>query len=192
LAIKIKKDNIDLTKNWYWKWNAALDKTFCEYVIHEFDNKKSEQAKVSDTPVVDKKIRKTKTYWLNAYHPIGCVLQSYIRSANKDAGWNFDITHMEAVQLGKYHSNEKGFYGLHIDSSTKEEDTLRKLSVVALLSHPSDFEGGEFKMQGINESLLTTQGSIIVFPSYLWHEVLPVTRGVRYTATSWMHGPYFK
>ena len=36
------------------------------------------------------------------------------------------------------------------------------------------------------------KGSIIVFPSHLWHRVKPVTRGVRYSLVVWHLGYPFK
>ena len=36
------------------------------------------------------------------------------------------------------------------------------------------------------------KGSIIVFPSFLWHRVKPVTKGVRYSLVVWNLGYPFK
>ena len=36
------------------------------------------------------------------------------------------------------------------------------------------------------------QGSIIVFPSYVYHQVTPVTRGTRYSLVLWSLGQPFK
>ena len=35
-------------------------------------------------------------------------------------------------------------------------------------------------------------GSMILFPSYLVHRVLPITKGTRYAIVGWMHGDSFK
>ena len=35
------------------------------------------------------------------------------------------------------------------------------------------------------------QGTIIVFDSYDWHRVTPVTKGVRYSIVCWTSGPNF-
>jgi len=36
------------------------------------------------------------------------------------------------------------------------------------------------------------QGSIIVFPSLLMHQVTPVTKGERYSAVAWATGPQLR
>jgi len=36
------------------------------------------------------------------------------------------------------------------------------------------------------------KGSIIVFPSFLWHRVKPITRGTRYSLVLWQLGYPFK
>ena len=36
------------------------------------------------------------------------------------------------------------------------------------------------------------QGSIVIFPSYLWHRVTPVTKGVRYSLVIWNLGYPFR
>ena len=36
-----------------------------------------------------------------------------------------------------------------------------------------------------------TLGTLIVFPSFVWHEVSPVSRGTRTSLVSWYHGPTY-
>ena len=36
------------------------------------------------------------------------------------------------------------------------------------------------------------KGSLVVFPSWLWHRVTPVTKGIRYSAVIWTLGKPFK
>jgi len=39
---------------------------------------------------------------------------------------------------------------------------------------------------------ILSKGSIIVFPSFLWHRVKPVTKGTRYSLVVWNLGYPFK
>ena len=39
---------------------------------------------------------------------------------------------------------------------------------------------------------MTSKGSIIVFPSFVWHRVKPVTKGTRYSLVIWNLGYPFK
>jgi len=37
-----------------------------------------------------------------------------------------------------------------------------------------------------------TQGTLILFPSYVLHEVMPVTKGTRNSLVTWVTGKQFK
>ena len=72
-----------------------------------------------------------------------------------------------------------------------------KLSVTVSLSDPKDYKGGLLeidsrRMDRKNSKLVVKeglpQGSIIVFPSYMWHRVTPVTKGTRYSLVIWNLG----
>ena len=91
--------------------------------------------------------------------------------------------------------------------------TIRKISCSVQLSDPKDYEGGEFELlSGINrhdseftqeelkgEGYLRTQsvplphfrdkGSALFFPSFSWHRVKPVTKGIRRALVVWFRGP---
>ena len=67
----------------------------------------------------------------------------------------------------------------------------RKLSMSIILN--SNFEGGDFEMRDVNNRVpRLEEGSIIVFPSFIEHRVVPVTKGVRYSLVAWFVGPPFK
>lgn len=75
----------------------------------------------------------------------------------------------------------------------------RKLSAVIMLSDPSEYEGGEFQIMNPHsppETALNTlkldKGSIILFPSFISHRVMPVTSGQRRTLVYWFVGPRWK
>ena len=76
------------------------------------------------------------------------------------------------------------------------------------LSHPEEYEGGNFEVDLRNSTdydnkidrkhskrLVTEirpRGSIIVFPSFVWHRVTPVTKGTRHSLVCWSLGYPFK
>jgi PKHD-type hydroxylase len=127
-----------------------------------------------------------------------------IQEANIVAKWNLSITGHESMQFTKY--NKGQFYDWHYDSwvDPYKNNTVRKLSVTVSLSDENDFEGGdlEFAIQDNNareplKKILRTchevrkKGSLVVFPSFLWHRVTPVIRGTRYSLVIWSTGePY--
>ena len=70
------------------------------------------------------------------------------------------------------------------------------------LSNPSEYTGGELefnfnnpeknKKQNIKKCTeILPRGSIVVFPSFVWHRVCPVFKGTRYSLVIWNLGyPY--
>jgi PKHD-type hydroxylase len=74
---------------------------------------------------------------------------------------------------------------------------VRKLSMTINLNKPGDYEGGNLKFdfghhtnqKRFHECTeIRPQGSVIVFPSYVYHQVTPVTKGTRYSLVVWFTG----
>lgn len=106
--------------------------------------------------------------------------------------FNFDLTGFgEAMQLTNYDQSELGMYGWHLDYNAR---VSRKLSVVVQLSDPKDYEGGNLQiMTGEQpQSVRKQRGLVTFFPSYVLHQVTPVTQGSRQSLVSWISGPAFK
>lgn len=137
--------------------------------------------------------------------------------ANEDTGWNFDIAYRQAYQYTIYDAPETtkkdrgDFYTWHTDSGPERDDRnqLRKLSFTLQLSHPDDYEGGYFQwlesqqvfdrmhdspIVDVTNAIKTLpysvkdKGSIFFFPSYVHHQVTPVTRGQRKSFVGWCVG----
>ena len=69
------------------------------------------------------------------------------------------------------------------------------------LNEPGEYEGGNLKFdfgphsegERFHECTeIRPQGSIIVFPSFVQHQVTPVTKGTRYSLVLWSLGQPFK
>ena len=182
-----------ITNNVYWFWENALDKAFCEFALKQVDWEAAEQGKISSNKIVDLKERVTDIVWQDFMNPLGCIAHTYMKMANQSAGWDYLLTGQEITQIGRYKSTDEGHYDWHIDTDVPENGVQRKLSISILLSDPSEFEGGELQFKGIeDQKILTKQGSIVVFPSFVEHRVTPVTAGVRYSAVAWASGPSFR
>ncbi|MDQ2962369.1 MAG: 2OG-Fe(II) oxygenase [Pseudomonadota bacterium] len=113
-----------------------------------------------------------------------------------NADWfRYDLAGFEGIQFTKY-SYERGradFYSSHVDTIASE-GTVRKLSFTVQLSDPDSYSGGDVVLYSSlieSASLSRAIGSITFFPSYMIHEVLPVTKGVRYSLVGWGRGPAF-
>jgi len=106
--------------------------------------------------------------------------------------FNFDIFGLnEGLQFTNYKAPSDK-YGKHIDRS---HDTLvRKLSISIQLTDPKDYQGGELFLYEDEKGLEMSkeQGTLILFPSFILHEVKPVTKGERNSLVSWVTGKQFK
>lgn len=65
------------------------------------------------------------------------------------------------------------------------KDPNRKLSIVVQLSDPSTYEGGELVFDD-SRPVLIGQGEFNIFNPLDWHEVRPVTKGIRYSLVWWL------
>ena len=145
---------------------------------------------------IDFKIRKTFCSWIPVNNQTEWIYQKISNLLKKvnDEHFNFDLSKIEKLQFTKYHSDDNGFYVKHLDKFYKNTTENRKLSFVLQLSSPSDYEGGELIIHNSQtpSSIKKGKGMIAFFPSYILHEVTPVTKGTRYTLVGWIHGPLFK
>lgn len=178
---------------YYW-WEKAISKKQCELILEETNWDQSMTAAIT-TPIktngqVNEKIRKTKICWQDPKSPAGCILEAFIRLANQQAGWNYDLNGIESVQIGEYKND--GHYDWHEDHQFFENGMQRKLSAVLLLNDPETFTGGSLEFLGVEDPPQLKQGSLVVFPSFVKHRVTPVTENIRYSAVTWMNGPNFK
>ena len=80
-------------------------------------------------------------------------------------------------------------YGLHVDAPVMGGNTVRTdVSVTVFLSEPRDYDGGELEIRtsyGMQRVKLPA-GAAVVYPSSTMHRVMPVTRGERLAAVTWV------
>ena len=207
--------------NYYYFFKEALTPRFCDEIIKYGKsqqeqlaltggqtNKINEGKPLSDEDFKDlKKKRDSNLVWLSEPW-IYRELHGFVHQANRLAGWNFELSFSEACQFTKYKLNQ--FYGMHADSwnqpynnpdNPNTHGKIRKLSMTCSLSSPEDYEGGQLQFQFRNQddptitrncTEILPRGSIVVFPSHVWHCVTPVTKGTRYSLVVWHLGYPFK
>ena len=136
--------------------------------------------------------RNTTVRFADKEHWFGGILHNYGLTANKECGWDYELSDHEHVQYGEYGVGQH--YGWHVDNFPLSGAPIeRKVSVVCLMTDPSEFEGGELQLRLYSEyTAPLVKGSVIAFPSILEHRVLPVTKGLRATSVMWLHGPRFR
>ena len=206
---------------YYWYFKSALTPRFCDEVIKYALSQEESIARTGgfDNPNLSKddvkniqRKRKSDLVWLNDTW-IYKEIHPYVHKANKAAGWNFQWERSEPCQFTKYKLGQ--YYDWHNDpwdkpNKRKEGDPdngkIRKLSTTCQLTDGSEYTGGELQFDFRNydphmrdESKhvrsvpeILPKGSIVVFPSHLWHRVKPVTRGTRYSLVVWHLGYPFK
>ena len=140
--------------------------------------------------------RSSHISWLPTDDPeydwIYSTLAPIIQRVNAEH-FNFDITHILPLQFTRYDAETNGHYSAHLDLGKSAPN--RKLSFSLQLSDPYDHEGGilQFPYNRTEpEQAPRARGKIIFFPSYMLHEVTPVTRGTRHSLVGWVAGPLFR
>ena len=204
--------------NYYWYFKEAVPARICDDIVKYGKSIKDQMAltggfeknkTLNKEQVKDlKSKRDSNIAWITDLW-VYKEIRPYIHSANINAGWNFEWDFSESCQFTKY---EKGqYYDWHCDSWNapyKPEDfnshgKIRKLSVTVSLSDPKDYKGGELEFDFRNKdpdkkpsiqkcTEILPKGSLVVFPSFVWHRVCPVKKGSRYSLVIWNLGYPFK
>ena len=148
-------------------------------------------------------------------------LYGAVEHAKSECGWGFDFEYQEKNQYTIYKHRPDAevtgdFYTWHTDAGPvpyEHNGMIRKLSYTIQLSDPDDYEGGNFQwIEDIRakdtltkgdynrdmENYVVTapfsakqKGSLILFPSFLHHQVTPLLRGTRISLVGWLCGyPY--
>lgn len=140
----------------------------------------------------DTKTRNTTVRFAEITSPMCQQLNSFGIMANAECKWDYVIDTYEAVQYASYGVGQH--YHWHTDTFTLAGNASdRKITVVCLLSDPTEFDGGQFEVRLYNDYVAPLKkGTLIAFPSILEHRVTPVLAGVRKSATIWLSGPRFK
>lgn len=178
-------------------WEGAFSPPECESIIKMGIDKGLKQGGVQsldDNNAVDTDIRSCSVSWINPIEESDWLYRrcsSITIELNKQF-FNFDLFGiLEDMQFTRYEASGER-YGKHIDVSIN--GSIRKLSFVLQLSNPKDYEGGELVLHlgEVPTVIPKKQGFVTVFPSYVLHEVTPVTKGTRYSLVSWITGKPFK
>jgi PKHD-type hydroxylase len=110
--------------------------------------------------------------------------------------FRFDLTQFEPLQFASYDSSREEFYGQHMDCTMgiPHKTASRKLSITIQLSGADEYQGGDLNLYQGRDPIVAPKGKgqLVCFPSYVLHEVTPVTSGTRYSLVTWVHGPLFR
>jgi len=195
-----------ILKHNYYYFKKAIPLSTCKKILKAGRKKIIETATTKD--IKSNNIRKCKIAWIDDKW-IYDIINPFIHSANKQAGWNFQWDWNESSQFTIY---EKGhYYGWHTDQFNKPLankgknfiNKTRKLSLTLQLTDKTKYEGGDFQFRWIDNqkkdllNVITVDdakdiGTVIIFPSFIWHQILPITKGKRESLVNWSIGkPFF-
>jgi PKHD-type hydroxylase len=175
-----------------WKAKSDLDPN----LVKDAADITLEEALKDGDDVNNFALRDSEVSWLNDDW-LYKTIWPFIHEANRQAGWNFDWDFTEDIQFTKYGLNQ--YYG-HVTDNPQMWNKIRKLSVTISLSDPNDYTGGNLKFDlGPHRpdryhecEEIRPRGSIVVFPSHIYHQVTPVTSGTRYSLVCWSLGKPWK
>ena len=141
--------------------------------------------------VIDTKTRTSHISWI-PFKTMPEMYKDIETMMKKTNGNHFGFDGMQITEQAQYTEYPSGgFYDWHMDSDVNfaHEPTVRKISMTCLLSHESEFEGGELQIEKDENKVKLVQGQAIFFASFIRHRVAPVTRGVRKSLVMWFGGP---
>lgn len=173
---------------------SAFSNEEVERIKSYFENEELELGKVGNS--VEESKRRSKIKWLQNHDGSSDWLYrkitDYMIEANNKF-FQYDVHFIEPIQLSEYSVEYQGKYEKHVDYGYTELIN-RKLSFSIQLSDPSDYEGGDLILHAGFQSITSTRnkGAIVLFPSFMLHEVTEVTKGKRLSAVGWVSGPKFK
>ena len=174
---------------------SKFNQNYCSTIIENSDKLRLKKAAIQDG---NNKNRSSKVAWIKENNQLYKDMEDVIFNHNVKADWNFNIKEFEPFQYTVY--EEGDHYDWHIDSHIKPYPNgfIRKISFTLCLNE--DYEGGELEIanlnpKGINKNIhfktRFTSGTIVTFPSFMWHKVHPVTKGIRKVLVGWIVGPPF-
>ena len=191
----------------YAGFNKVIDKKTCDKIIKLGKKQILKQATIGSSDKNHlKKTRKSKVAFINdkwLYE----LLTPFLAQANQHSKWNYEYDWCENFQFTEYKKGQ--FYDWHCDSyeepyndpeNPNEHGKIRKLSMTISLSDESEYKGGDLEFDLRNnedkpKKILCTEikpkGSVVVFPSFIWHRIKPVTKGVRHSLVCWNLGRPF-
>lgn len=197
-------------------YDRPLSKELCEMIVTQATRLvRPEPGLVGLDAHVDGDYRACTCRWLHedavdpedggeTWRQLFAYLRRAMDIANLDL-FGFDCTFIRHIQFTTYQAgSEKGECGTD-DRFEEHKDTFwldhryvshRKLSITVQLSHPDDYDGGDFlfhkEIAQPGPARLRPQGTILIFPAPFYHRVTPITRGTRHALVAWYEGPAWR
>lgn len=185
--------HLDTVENWAYMDNVFSSEE-CDKIKRIALAKVKEEGTIGDKKI-DLKVRKNSVVWINEKDKeLSWAYERLTQTAMtlNEQFFKFDLFGFcEDIQFTEYKAPGE-FYSEHMDKVWN--GVSRKLSIVVQLTDPSEYKGCELKINvgGKPIALKKEQGTVFAFPSYIMHQVTPITKGTRHTLVAWIAGRNFK
>jgi hypothetical protein len=183
-----------------WATAPVFTAEECDTLISVGNSRRCETAVVVDNEqqdtVEDRGYRRSEVSWLYPNADTKWIFEKATAAVNylNAEYFGFDLYgFVEGFQFTKYTGDVRGFYDKHIDITNNSP--YRKLSIVFQLSESDNYAGGDLLLHNNSKNpikISRNRGEMAAFPSYVLHEVTPVTSGVRYSLVAWVTGKPFR
>jgi len=178
----------------YFKSYFSVD--YCNSIIEKSKSLTFSKANLGEDGLsLNSSYRKSEVTWLfpQDFPDLYDEMWKLERQANSK-WFGFHTDNLEYIQLAKYDGNIQGEYKRHQDVFwVNENPRHRKLTAVIQLSDPDTYTGGDLNLFDCSEypnpQDIKQQGTVIFFPSFIFHQANPVTSGMRYSLAVWFEGP---
>ena len=189
----------------YVYWKGAIPPHVCDQILKFGENQRLNKAKIGAGPQqqVVSKVRDSSISFVKAPWILDWIL-SPVYQANKDI-FSYELTGHEYIQFTKYNVGQHYNWHLELTKENVGDSICRKLSIIIPLNDPSEYEGGEIEFRSMRlspddpaeDSIISKpefkeRGTLLVFPSIIFHRVKPITKGTRYSLVCWWGGPPFR
>ena len=132
-------------------------------------------------------IRLFKNY--HFYEEVNEIYQFIYNNAIKL--FNFDLYRsedmFEDIKIIKYKKGD--YFDWHYDCFNKTSKT-RKINFTIQLNE--DYKGGDLEFFKFDIPENKKKGTVILYPSFLPHRIIPISKGIRYCIVGHLNGPEFR
>ena len=183
--------SVAFTERLLYSCQSKLPDKFIKEILQQVEEGRIFHSAINQDEI-NTDFRKSKNGWINYDEWVSGIIYNMMMSSNKDY-FHYNVEHFDApIQSTIYDVGD--FYDWHSDCTEPKDHfggiykTERKISTSLLLN--DDYEGGEIELMfgKFNQVLKPEAGTAIMFPSWMPHRVLPVTKGKRISLVAWMYG----
>jgi predicted 2-oxoglutarate/Fe(II)-dependent dioxygenase YbiX len=156
-----------------------LSKNECDNILKTiFDKTTLEVARIgSQGGHIHTQLRKSSTSFITELGDLNQKLVRVLSDKVKVKGGN--PTNLSDFQLTKYDVGD--YFNWHIDPPHRD------YTIIIFLNN--DYQGGELEIKDENEKVFRIEkkeGKLVVFPSFLFHRVTKIEKGIRYSLVNWV------